>query len=231
MAAAEAVGRRYGRADRVDQLAGALRGGAARTISRAIEPACRSSPRVAKDLGEPRLRPLVHDLRRRQRLRGIHAHVERGVVGVREPALGDVELERGDPEVEIDARPARLPSAASPARTSAKSPARKRGWGTPARSRSRRIARSAAGSRSTQIELAARAEALGDGAGVPAAAEGAVDDGVAGTRIEELDELGLEDGNVLGAHEDQCRRRHHGRFRRRDHPAPPAASSSDIRSV
>ena len=37
----------------------------------------------------------------------VHAHVERGVLGVREPAVGLVELHGGDAEVEEDALDAR----------------------------------------------------------------------------------------------------------------------------
>ena len=53
-------------------------------------------------------------------------------------------------------------------------------------------------------ERPGRAQALGDQPGVSAAAEGAVDGGLAGTGVEEVDQLRRQDGNVLGGHVAQC---------------------------
>ena len=79
--------------------------------------------------------------------------------------------------------------AAQASRTSAKSAPTKRVWhASSAASSSKRSA--AAGSRSMQISAPVRAEPLGDRAGVAAAAEGAVDGGLARPRVEQVDQLG-----------------------------------------
>ena len=68
----------------------------------------RDLPRVAllaealEDQRELALVGLVHELARRELGRGVHAHVERRVGGVREAALRPVELHRRDAEVEQD---------------------------------------------------------------------------------------------------------------------------------
>ena len=49
-------------------------------------------------------------------------------------------------------------------------------------------------------QLAVRAEPLGNQAGVAAAAEGAVDEGLARARVEQVDELLGEDGFVILGH-------------------------------
>ena len=45
----------------------------------------------------------VHDVGRGERLLGVHAHVERRVEAIREPALGTVELRAAHPEIHQDA--------------------------------------------------------------------------------------------------------------------------------
>jgi hypothetical protein len=96
MALAEARRRRDRGADQLDQLGGALdRRLAARADDRAGD-----RPRVAllavaaEDVGQLALAGLVDDLARRDGGAGVHAHVERRVGRIREPALAPVELHR-----------------------------------------------------------------------------------------------------------------------------------------
>jgi hypothetical protein len=64
---------------------------------------------------------------------------------------------------------------------------------------------------------------------VPAAAEGAVDYQLAGLRVDQRDEFGGEDWNVLGGHVGQCG---HRRVVAPPHSTPGSpASSSAIRSA
>ena len=61
-------------------------------------------------------------------------------------------------------------------------------------------ARAASGSRSIAISRPVGAESLGDEARVPAGAERRVDRRLAGLRVEQLEQLRGEDGDVLGGH-------------------------------
>jgi hypothetical protein len=94
-----------GMAERISSTRSALRsiGRAARrrTMARAIwrSTALAVAPEYLGDLA---LVPRVHDLGRRERGRRVHAHVERGVVGVAEPAPSRVDLHRRRPEIHQD---------------------------------------------------------------------------------------------------------------------------------
>ena len=79
------------------------RTGRAATIAWAMRRAKRSSPYCEMTDGELRLLVAVHDLRRGQRLLGIHAHVERRVEAVREATFGSVELRAAHSEIHQDA--------------------------------------------------------------------------------------------------------------------------------
>src|SRR3954447_16949427 len=104
MPLAEPRRRGDGGLDRVDEFAGAL--------ERLLAPATddRASDLLgvplltvtAEDGDELALAPAVHDVAGARVLGRIHAHVERRVGGVREPALRAVELHRGDAEIEQD---------------------------------------------------------------------------------------------------------------------------------
>ena len=104
MSVAEPRRRRDRSPDRVDQLAGAL--------ERLLAPAANNRPSdllgvpllavAAEDGHELALAPAVDDVAGAHVLGRIHAHVERRVGGVREPALRPVELHRGDAEIEQD---------------------------------------------------------------------------------------------------------------------------------
>ena len=84
-------------------------------------------------------------------------------------------------------------------------------------------------------QRAGRAQALGDQPRVATAAEGAVDSGLAGTGIEEVDQLRGEDWNVLGGHVGQCGhlatpRPQRSSARRRRRPAPRRSRRPSRRS-
>ena len=104
MAVAEAGGRRDRLLDRVGEVGRPLE----RPLGAAADDRPRDLPRVAllaealEDQRELALVGLVHELARRELGRGVHAHVERRVGGVREAALRPVELHRRDAEVEQD---------------------------------------------------------------------------------------------------------------------------------
>ena len=104
MALAEARRRRDRLLDRLDEVAGALE----RLLGAAADDRARDLAReallavAAEDVGELALVGLVDELARGQLRGGVHAHVERRVGGVREAALGPVELHRRDAEVEQD---------------------------------------------------------------------------------------------------------------------------------
>ena len=57
---------------------------------------------LAQRARDPAAVPRVDDLERRELLARVHAHVERGVVGVREAALAVVDLHRAHAEVHVD---------------------------------------------------------------------------------------------------------------------------------
>ena len=104
VAVAEARGRRDRALDRVDEVTGALVGAHDAPADdgsgdRAGEPFLAVA---AEDQLELPLVGLVHELAGREFGGRVHPHVEWRVGGVREAALGAVELHRGDAEVEQD---------------------------------------------------------------------------------------------------------------------------------
>ena len=113
---------------------------------------------------------------------GIHPHVERSVVGVGEAALPGVELHRGDAQVHVDDvrdDALALELGQRVGEVGANEARRSR----PARASISANRSAAVGSRSMQISVPGRAEALGDQPGVTAAAERAVDGELARLRV------------------------------------------------
>ena len=136
---------------------------------------------------QPPLLEGVDQLACAQLLRGIHAHVQRGVVGVGETPLGTVDLHRGDAEVEVDG--IRLEPLCGEllerlAVVAAQEAQR-------ARDLSCELGEAALGGGVAvdRHERALGPEALGHGARVPAAAAGAVDGRLPGPHVECLHEL------------------------------------------
>ena len=93
----------------------------------------------------------------------------------------------------------RMPSPRSPSSAATKSARRKRERDGACAANSLQRS-SEAGSRSTAISSPSGADALGDQAGVAAAAEGAVDEGLAGLGVEDVDQLGRQYGFVFLRH-------------------------------
>ena len=193
--------------------------GRRRAISAAIERAWRSSP-SSRIVASSRF--AGHSLTTSSALsgwRGVHAHVERRVVGVGEAALRGVELQRRDPEVhDHDVGP--HPVGGEPLEH----------VGEVARLEARRAGQlglelgEALGGRRVAVDRdqrPGRADALGGEPGVAAAAEGAVDHHLAGLRVGERDQLRGEDWEVLGRHVGQCGHR----------AQPDAAASSSARAL
>ncbi len=90
--------------DDLDQLAG---GGEGLLLARQHDAASDALgvpllPVTGEDVGELGLRKRVDEIGGRDVELRVHAHVERGVVGVAEAALAAVELHRGDAEVHVD---------------------------------------------------------------------------------------------------------------------------------
>src|SRR4051812_31317843 len=104
MPVAEPGGGRNCGLDRVDELAGALeRLLAPAPRDRTCDRLCISLLAVlAEDVRQLAFGRFVDELAGRIVRRGIHPHVERGVGGVRETALGTIDLHRRDTEVEED---------------------------------------------------------------------------------------------------------------------------------
>ena len=104
MPVTEAGRRRNRLLDRVGEVGRPLE----RPLGAAADDRTRDLLRVAllaealEDQRELALVGLVHELARRELRRGVHAHVERRVGGIREAALRAVELHRRDTEVEQD---------------------------------------------------------------------------------------------------------------------------------
>ena len=167
------------RLDRRRQGRACARTGASRAAarsSRAMRPACRSSPR------KPKMRARSPGLKRLTTSAAVsagprHAHVERAVGAEREAAIGLVELHRGDADVEHDAIDLRLGKFVEP-RERPRAPACSR----PAKAAARSApAAMASGSRSIAMTSAPAASSA---LRIAAGAEGAVDDGVAGAGFE-----------------------------------------------
>ncbi len=142
---------------------------------------------VAKDLGQTPLVPLPHHVAGAQRLRGIHAHVKGGVVGVGESASPRVDLHRGHAEIEVGHVGAHALAGQLFERLGV------------ARANEAQRARRLGGQRGEALlgqwiavdchERAAGTQVLGEQAGVAAVAEGAVDSRLAGLRVEQPEQL------------------------------------------
>ena len=152
----------------------------------------------ADHLGESVLRPLVDHGGRREALRRVHPHVEWRVIGVGEAPLPGVDLHRGHAEVEDDpVGPDALPAQALEGgdEVGAQEAGSRRGIGgelAPALLRGRVAI--------DRDQLALGADPLRDQAGVAAAAEGAVHERLARAGVEDVDQLGGEDGIVFDGH-------------------------------
>ena len=165
------------------------------TMARATSRAKRSSPSVAMMCGEIALGGRVHQIGGARPV-AAHAHVERAVVAEREAALGLIELHRRDAEIEHDAvdrrdgRDCARPCSRSEKRSST--------------SVSRPCAASTSSSAARdRVAVAvdaddARAAAAQDRARVAAGAERAVDIDAAVARLQVLEHLAGEHGNVTG---------------------------------
>jgi hypothetical protein len=144
------------------------------------------------------LGPLVDDCRGRKALGRVHAHVERRVVGVGEAALPGIDLHRGHAEVEDDpvgpdAFPPQALERDDEVGAQEAGAAGQIGRELPPALLRGRVA-------VDRDQLAIRTETLGDQARVAAAAEGAVDEGLARPRVEHVDQLLGEDRFVFGGH-------------------------------
>ena len=152
---------------------------------------------LAQRAGEAALVPARDDLARGQLLRGVHAHVQRGVVGVGEAPLARVHLHRGHAEVEVHGvRPHAL----------AREQLERLGVaGADESHRAGRLARERGesllgdGVAVDRHERPGGAELLGDQPRVPAVAERAVDHRLSGLDPEELEQLAREHGRVRAA--------------------------------
>ena len=134
---------------------------------------------AGEDAREIRLAPLVHEICGARLGVRIHPHVERGVVGVGEAALGTVELHRRDPEVEQDrvgAEPALGELLECPRERASQ---HRQLDACRQRAGKRLEVRRRVGIAVDRDDLAAAAQVLREQRGVPAAAEGAIHDRVA----------------------------------------------------
>ena len=127
--------------------------------------------------------------------RGIHAHVERRVGRVGEPALGAVELHRGDAEVEQDRVGAHavLGELREDDREVAAQEARVHAGGAAEALEVRAHGRIAV----DRDHLAVAVEVAREERSVPAGAEGRVDERLPGLEREQLAHLVRENGNVV----------------------------------
>ena len=132
---------------------------------------------------------------------GIHPHVERRVVGVGEPALARVDLHRGHPEVEVDevGLEALVAQRLEAVREVGAQEARAAGH------LGGELGEGLLGQRVAvdAHEQAGGPEAVRHEAPVAARADGAVDGDLALVRVERLDQLPGEDGNVGAWHVKQ----------------------------
>jgi hypothetical protein len=162
---------------------------------------------VAEQRGQAALVPLVDHVGGGEVVVGIHAHVQRRVVRIGEPALARVDLYGGHAQVEVDevgadALVAQLLEGVGEGRADEARAAGHVG---------RELGEALLGGwvAVDGDELAPRPQALGHQARVAAAAKRAVDGELAGLGVEELDELAGQDRDVRGGHVNQ-----HGRRRR-----------------
>ena len=156
---------------------------------------------LAQDPGDAPLVPGGDDLARCELLARVHAHVERGVIGVGEAALARVDLHRGHAEVEVDdvGACAFLDEHPKCLGVAAAQEAHRAG------NLVGQLHEALLGERVAvdRDKRAVGAEALGDHARVPAAAESAVDRGLAGLGVEQLEQLVGEHRDVDGGHVKQ----------------------------
>ena len=188
----------------------------------------RDRPRVAllpvapEDRGELLLVPGVDDRRGRHVPRGIHAHVERRVGGVREPSLGPVDLHRGDTDVEEDR--VGLDVVRGELREDQREVAAEEAHVDPGAGLEAIEVRLRARVPIDGDELAAAREILGEQAGVPAGPEGGIDDRLARLHGEKLADLVREDGRVIRRAVRQDVRQHGRHSLRSLRGAPPRRS-------
>jgi len=99
--AAEAGRGRHPGLDRIDELGGGRERAATDDLAGDAAGVALLAE-AAQDLRDPRLRPLVDEVRGGELLARVHPHVERRVVGVGEAPLQGVHLQRGHAEVHVD---------------------------------------------------------------------------------------------------------------------------------
>jgi hypothetical protein len=156
---------------------------------------------VAQHARDPPLVPRVQRLGGRERLVGVHPHVERRVVGVGEAALARVDLDGGHPEVQVDHVRAHALVAQHRQTGREVGPHQAR----PARHLGGELGEGHLGKRVPvdADEQPGRPEALREQPRVAGPTERAVDRDLAGLRIERLDQLAREDRDVLAGHVKQ----------------------------
>ena len=189
-----------------------------RTIARAIAPAWRSSPKSRSACARRRSSHSATISRALSSCDGVHAHVQRRVVGVGEAALARVDLHRGHAQVEVRHVRAHALVGEQLQRLGVAGADEAHRAGRLAR-RARRSAPRRAGRGRSPSSVPRRAEALGEQARVPAVAEGAVDRRLAGLRVEQLEQLAREHRRVRAA---SARRRAWRGARPRGAPAASA---------
>jgi len=166
----------------------------ASTIARAMRRDACSSPTAVDDVGQLALGQAVHEIRGRESLRRVHAHVERALGVEAEPAGGLVELQRAHAHVDEHAR-RRLPrpgdrgSRGSPRARSARGLRTRPGGRAPARARPDPCRRRGGGRRRAAPQ---------DLAGMAAETDRSVDVQPARLHREQLHRFREEDGLVPG---------------------------------
>jgi hypothetical protein len=196
MACAKARGRGNRRADRVDELQ--------RRLDRRLRAPAHDRPRdrsrvallaeVAQRPRQTALVPFGDDLACTQLLLGVHAHVQRRLIGVGEAALARVHLHRGHAEVEVRCIGAHALLAQELQRLGIA--------GADEAHRARHLLgqmlEALFGKRVPidRHERARGAEALGEQPRVAAVTERAVDRRLTGLRVQQLQQLGGKDGRV-----------------------------------
>ena len=202
VAAGEARGHGNRGDDRLDQiLCGVDRRLLAATHDRAGDRACVALlAEVAQRAREPALIPGGHDLARGQLLVGVHAHVQRRLERVGEPALARVHLHRGHAQVEVDDVGAyTLLGEELSQRLGVAGADEPHGARDLAGQLLEALAR--VGVAVDRDQRALGTEALGDQLRVAAAAERAVDRSLPGARVEQVDQLAGEHRDVrTGGH-------------------------------
>ena len=139
-------------------------------------------------LSDLALGKLVDDVARRESLARIHAHIEGRVVGVREAAAMGVELNRGEAEIEVDE--VHVNALIGQCNEGVRIVGADEARGAAHLARKVLEALLGSGVAVDRDQLAAGRDPLGDQAGVPAAAEGAVDGHLTRGRVEKGNQLG-----------------------------------------